>query len=79
MSRFRYVILDRLFPRIGSGECDKHASLARDPSLGPPTSAGFAELSIVDGKIAVRCWGESVGLKLKAEPGDAAILLKLLA
>lgn len=69
MSRFRYVILDGLFPRIGHGECDQHKWLAAG-SLGQPTSAGFAQLSVEDGRIAVSCWGESVGLKLKAAPGD---------
>ncbi len=77
MSRFRYVILDGLFPRIGHGECDKRADLAQGPNLGAPTSAGFGELSVVDGRLAVNVWGESVGLKLKAAPGDAAILLRL--
>lgn len=77
MTHFKYVILDGLFPRIGHGEADRHADLAMSLLYDRATSAGFGSLTVENGKLAVSVWGESIGLGLKAEPGDAALILRL--
>ena len=38
------------------------------------TSAGFFQLSVVDGKIKVNVFGESESLKIKSDPHDATLI-----
>jgi len=76
--KFKYIILDGLYPRICS-EADTHREMA---GFRTATSAGFAQLSIVpngsDLEFDVHCYGESVSLRLKSKGAeDAAILRRM--
>ena len=79
--KFKYVITDNLFVRIGS-EADAHKAIAI-AMTGKPTSAGFAQLEISHQfgpgiQFKVVCFGESIGLGLKSNPeNDEKILHKL--
>lgn len=48
-------------------------------SMGDPVSAGFCSIEEVPNGRSFVCSGESLGLKLKSRPGDAALMNMTLA
>jgi hypothetical protein len=72
----KYIIFSGSLPVIFSA-AHIHADIAAG-NLGWPTSAGYFHTSIEDGKIKVRCYGDSESLKLKPAEGDELFLEMLL-
>jgi hypothetical protein len=82
--KVKYVIFDQMYPVLLS-DASQHAEVRLTPRFdaGKPTSAGFCSFisnpNMSDGGWEVTVWGESVSLKLKADPkNDPRLIERLL-
>lgn len=66
----KYIIIGYALPVIFQRGLN-HRAVAGIMSA---TSAGFVDLSAVDGRIKANCHGESISLGLKSDPADAEII-----
>lgn len=79
MKRVKYIIIDDISPILFS-EMETHAKVAAMAAGRPITSAGFCSLFFVEeGHIAANVYGESVSLKLKSDPEDAALIERMFS
>lgn len=76
-SRFKYVIVDDIRPRL-CGPCDQHKDLVHFGE--PVTAAGFAKLGydVETKSFTVTCFGESLSLKARSRgEKDAQLILRM--
>ena len=82
--KLKYVIFDKFYPVV-FGEYAQHCDVRISGRRA--TSAGFLYLSEIDAPtnskfcqakiLKADCYGESISLHVKAEPGDDAIIDKM--
>ena len=74
MKRNKYIIINDVFPILFT-EAQQHIDIGRKLNV---TSAGFFRTSILEGKIKVHCYGESISLGIKSQPDDSYFIEKFL-
>lgn len=82
--KLKYVIFDKFYPLV-FGEYAQHKDVRINGMR--PTSAGFLYLKEIETPpgsnfcqvriLKAECYGESISLNLKAQPGDSEIIDKM--
>lgn len=67
----KYVIYDFVYPVLFPRGINHSDILFNNKK---PTSAGFCKINMIDGELFIRCFGESLSLKLKSHSEDVDII-----